>query len=59
MLVPLLRVSRPRFRLALAGADRAASTATPGAARSGLGRRSRLGPPLVNGAAGRAGSWPS
>ena len=40
-------------------ADRAASTSTPGAARSGLRRRSRLGPLLLNGAGGRAGSCPS
>ena len=56
MLVPDLRTSRPGLWLSMIDADRAASTSTPGATRSGLGRRSRLGPLLLKGAAGRAGS---
>ena len=56
MLVPDLRTSRPGLWLSTIDADRAASTSTPGATRSGLGRRSRLGPLLLNGATGRAGS---
>ncbi len=55
MLVPDLRVSSPGLRGLPSGADRAASTSTPGATQSGFGRPSRVGPTLLNGATVRDG----
>ena len=59
MLVPDLRVSSPGLRGLPTGADRAASTSTPGATQSGFRRPSRVGPTLLNGATARMGEWPS
>jgi hypothetical protein len=59
MLVPDLRVNSPGLRLLPAGAERAASTSTPGATQSGFARPSRVGPTLLNGATVRVGAWAS
>ena len=59
MLVPDFRVGRAPDSRAPAGAERAASTRTPGASTSGLVRPSRVGPCELNGPGRRSGSCAS
>ena len=58
--VPERSTSRPSWRAAPRGMDRAARISTPGANSSGLSyRSSRVGPQLLNGANGAPSAWAS